>query len=91
MNERRESKYRILLIEDDPAISNVVELNLKLDNYEVFLAADGEEGLNMVAETDPDLVILDVMMAQDGRLAGAHAAQVGRQDQRYTGDHAHGH
>jgi len=62
MNEERESKYRILLIEDDPAISNVVELNLKLDNYDVFLAADGEEGLKMVAETDPDLIILDVMM-----------------------------
>lgn len=62
MGDDREGKYRILLIEDDPAISNVVELNLKLDNYEVFLAADGEEGLKMVAETDPDLIILDVMM-----------------------------
>ncbi|NPV58540.1 MAG: response regulator [Actinobacteria bacterium] len=62
MGESREEKYRILLIEDDPAISNVVELNLRLDNYDVFLAADGEEGLKMVKEVDPDLVILDVMM-----------------------------
>ncbi len=62
MAAEEEGKYRILLIEDDPAISNVVELNLKLDNYEVFLAADGEEGLKMVDETDPDLIILDVMM-----------------------------
>ena len=62
MNADQEDRYRILLIEDDPAISNVVELNLKLDNYEVALAADGEEGLKMVAETDPDLIILDVMM-----------------------------
>jgi DNA-binding response OmpR family regulator len=62
MNEDKEKKYRILLIEDDPAISNVVELNLKLDNYDVFLAGDGEEGLKMVEETDPDLIILDVMM-----------------------------
>jgi DNA-binding response OmpR family regulator len=62
MAEEKEEKYRILLIEDDPAISNVVELNLKLDNYDVFLAADGEEGLNMVKETNPDLIILDVMM-----------------------------
>jgi len=62
MAEEKEGKYRILLIEDDPAISNVVELNLKLDNYDVFLAADGEEGLKMVAETEPDLIILDVMM-----------------------------
>lgn len=62
MAEEKQSKYRILLIEDDPAISNVVELNLKLDNYEVFLAADGEEGLKMVDEVRPDLIILDVMM-----------------------------
>jgi len=62
MAEEKEEKYRILLIEDDPAISNVVELNLKLDNYNVSLAADGEEGLKMVKECDPDLIILDVMM-----------------------------
>jgi DNA-binding response OmpR family regulator len=62
MSGEKEGKYRILLIEDDPAISNVVELNLKLDNYDVFLAADGEEGLKMVKEADPDLIILDVMM-----------------------------
>ncbi|MBC7248068.1 MAG: response regulator [Actinobacteria bacterium] len=62
MAAEEEEKYRILLIEDDPAISNVVELNLRLDNYEVFLASDGEEGLKMVDETDPDLIILDVMM-----------------------------
>lgn len=57
-----EGRYRILLIEDDPAISNVVELNLRLDNYDVFLASDGEEGLRMVEEVHPDLIILDVMM-----------------------------
>jgi len=62
MAEEKDKKYRILLIEDDPAISNVVELNLKLDNYDVYLASDGEEGLKMVKETDPDLIILDVMM-----------------------------
>lgn len=62
MTAEEEGKYRILLIEDDPAISNVVELNLRLDNYDVFLASDGEEGLKMVEETDPDLIILDVMM-----------------------------
>lgn len=62
MAGEREDKYRILLIEDDPTITNVVELNLRLDNYEVFVASDGEEGLKMVEEVDPDLVILDVMM-----------------------------
>jgi DNA-binding response OmpR family regulator len=57
-----EEKFRVLVIEDDPAISNVVELNLRLDGYEVLLASDGGEGLRMVEESPPDLVILDVMM-----------------------------
>lgn len=57
-----EEKYKVLVVEDDDSISNVVELNLRLDGYEVFLAADGEEGLAMVEEIEPDLVILDVMM-----------------------------
>ncbi len=57
-----EEKYKVLVVEDDDSISNVVELNLRLDGYEVFLAADGEEGLAMVEEVEPDLVILDVMM-----------------------------
>jgi two-component system response regulator VicR len=55
-------RYKVLVIEDDLSISNVVELNLKLDGYQVFLAFDGEEGLRMVKEVQPDLVILDVMM-----------------------------
>lgn len=57
-----EEKYKVLVVEDDESISNVVELNLRLDGYEVFLAADGEEGLARVEEVEPDLVILDVMM-----------------------------
>ncbi len=61
-NQKSDQKYKILVIEDDQTISNVVELNLKLDGYEVYLASDGEEGLRLIEEILPDLVILDVMM-----------------------------
>ncbi len=61
-NQKSNQRYKILVIEDDQTISNVVELNLKLDGYEVYLASDGEEGLRLLEEIHPDLVILDVMM-----------------------------
>jgi len=55
---------KILVIEDEAAISNVIK-NILLDedkNYEVDLAADGEEGLAKIAENDYDLVITDIKM-----------------------------
>ncbi|MFA7615915.1 MAG: sigma-54 dependent transcriptional regulator [Moheibacter sp.] len=55
---------RILVIEDESAISNVIK-NILLDegkDYEVDLAADGEEGLTKISEHDYDLVITDIKM-----------------------------
>lgn len=55
---------RILVIEDESAISNVIK-NILLDedkDYEVDLAADGEEGLAKISENDYDLVITDIKM-----------------------------
>ena len=52
----------ILVADDDPAILRLVEVNLKLEGFEVITAADGEEALRLVLETMPALVLLDVMM-----------------------------
>jgi len=52
----------ILIADDDPAIVRLVEVNLKLEGYEVITAEDGEEALRLVNERLPDLVLLDVMM-----------------------------
>ena len=55
---------KILVIEDESAISNVIK-NILLDedkDYEVDLAADGEEGLAKISEHDYDLVITDIKM-----------------------------
>lgn len=52
----------VLLIEDDPAIVAGLQLNLSLEGYEVLTAADGETGLQLALERQPDLVLLDVML-----------------------------
>jgi diguanylate cyclase (GGDEF)-like protein len=52
----------ILVADDDPAIVHLVEVNLKLEGFEVMTANDGEEALQMVHEHLPALVLLDVMM-----------------------------
>src|SRR5216684_4654247 len=52
----------ILVVDDDPKIVRVVEINLTREGYRVRTAADGEEALAAVAQERPDLVLLDVMM-----------------------------
>jgi len=52
----------ILVVDDDPGIVRVVEINLTQEGYQVCKAADGEEALASIAAAPPDLVVLDVMM-----------------------------
>ncbi len=53
---------RILVVEDEPDIRELIRLNLELDGFDVVTAADGEEGLDKAAGARPDAIILDVMM-----------------------------
>lgn len=53
---------RILVVDDDPNIVRIVEVNLTQEGHQVRTAADGEACLAAVAEEPPDLLILDVMM-----------------------------
>jgi DNA-binding response OmpR family regulator len=53
---------KILVIEDDPAVSRLVEYSLRHEGYEVVIAADGLEGIIKAYSEAPDLVILDVML-----------------------------
>jgi len=52
----------VLLIEDDRAVREALRRALQLEGYEVITAADGQAGLDLVAERRPDVVVLDVMM-----------------------------
>lgn len=53
---------RILVVEDDYAIRGLIEINLGIVGYEVFLAEDGEQGKLIFDREDIDLVILDIML-----------------------------
>lgn len=51
---------KILVIDDDPDILEVLRLLLSLENYDVLTAADGITGLSLARENEPDMIILDL-------------------------------
>lgn len=56
------SKVKILLVEDDRDIVEMVEYNLKQDGYETLSALNGEDGIHLAKTEHPDLIILDIML-----------------------------
>jgi two-component system alkaline phosphatase synthesis response regulator PhoP len=54
--------YKILVIEDEQNINELIVYNLKAEGYEPISAEDGEKGLNLAIEQKPDLILLDVML-----------------------------
>jgi len=53
---------RILIIDDDPDITKAMKIVLENQGYAVSSAKDGQEGMEQIKVTTPDLIILDVMM-----------------------------
>ena len=55
-------KEKILLVDDEPYILEFLKYNLEKSNYHVFTADNGEEGVKIALSTQPDLILIDVMM-----------------------------
>ncbi|MBU1820092.1 MAG: response regulator transcription factor [Bacteroidetes bacterium] len=55
---------KILVVDDDPDIVELLEYNLQKEGYEVRTAHDGKKGLEVAKEFRPDLILLDIMMPQ---------------------------
>lgn len=53
---------KILLVDDEPNIIMSLEYTFKKQNFEVFIARDGQEALEILKSEQPDLIILDIMM-----------------------------
>ena len=57
---------RLVLVEDEPHIATLVSTKFRNAGHEVSMATDGEAGLELVIASEPDLVLLDVMMPKMG-------------------------
>jgi two-component system, OmpR family, alkaline phosphatase synthesis response regulator PhoP len=53
---------KIILVDDEPNIIMSLEYTFKKNNFEVFIARDGKEALELLKTEQPDLIILDIMM-----------------------------
>ena len=53
---------KILIVDDEKSIVDILEFNLKKEGYDTLKAYDGREGLRMAREENPDLLLLDIML-----------------------------
>ncbi|MEL7271330.1 MAG: response regulator [Bacteroidota bacterium] len=60
--ENPKAEHKILIVDDEPNIVMALEYAFKKSNFEVFIARDGEEALQIAESVLPDLVLLDIMM-----------------------------
>ncbi|MEN8815746.1 MAG: response regulator transcription factor [Nonlabens sp.] len=58
----KDAKAKILLVDDEPDILEIVSYNLKNEGYQVYTAENGDEAVRKAKKKKPDLIILDVMM-----------------------------
>ncbi len=56
------TKHKILIVDDEPDIRELIEYNLKKEGYQVYTASNGQEGVTEAKRVLPDLIILDIMM-----------------------------
>lgn len=75
-------KRRILIIDDEPSILKILTRRLELAGYEVFTAADGQEGLGKARAGAPDLILLDLMLP---KLSDFDVCATLKEDDRYRG------
>lgn len=73
---------RILIIDDDPDIVEAMKIVLESERYDIDIATSGGEGLKKVKSTNPELIILDIMMETSDK--GFEVARAIKEDKRYS-------
>ncbi len=74
------AKYKILVVDDDPDIIELLQYNLEKESYEVAAAQNGQKALEVARKFKPDIVLLDVMMPV---MDGITACRLFRQDVKF--------
>lgn len=60
----KSSDIKILLVDDEPDILEIVEYNLKQEGYQIFTATNGLDAIKIAKKTAPHLILLDIMMPE---------------------------
>ena len=58
------AEYKILVVDDEEPIANILEFNLKKEGYDVIVANDGEKAVELAFNENPDLILLDLMLPE---------------------------
>lgn len=66
---------KVLVVDDDPVIIKLLQVNFEMEGYDVVSASNGEEGLERAREIRPDVIVSDVMMPKMDGLAFAAAVK----------------
>ncbi|GAB3920108.1 response regulator transcription factor [Mucilaginibacter myungsuensis] len=69
------AKQKILIVDDEPDILELIEYNLKKEGYQVYTARNGQEAVAEAKKVQPDLIVLDIMMP---KMDGIEACRIMR-------------
>ena len=74
------NKVKVLIIDDEPELVEMVSLRLEANDYQVISASDGQEGLDRARTEKPDLIILDLMLP---KIEGYKVCRLLKFDEKY--------
>ncbi len=69
---------KILIVDDHVEIRKLVEITLRVEDYQILQAKSGEEAIKIVGAEKPDLIIMDIMMP--GKIDGIEATRILKND-----------
>ncbi|MBM4277821.1 MAG: response regulator [Deltaproteobacteria bacterium] len=78
--DKLKQKKKILIVEDQTAISIMLKMRLEANHYEVITASDGQEGLERARRENPSLILLDIMLP---KMNGYKVCQLLKADPKY--------
>ncbi|MDD5408906.1 MAG: response regulator [Candidatus Omnitrophica bacterium] len=73
-------KTKLLIIDDEPGLVEMLTMRLEANDYQVISASDGREGLDRARNENPDLIILDLMLPE---IDGYKVCRMLKTDERY--------